>query len=157
VQGRPVTTSSAASTASSSSSSKKSAKKAAKSAKKQAKQSQRSQSPAVADDEAVLAQILKSTISTRGIMGQPDWAELERWMHCGASARFVLQGAAWKWAVLVCASASTHKALMAALLDGWHLLDWLEVGVCRSTFSFLMHRCHCTLHLLEPCCAGRPL
>jgi hypothetical protein len=126
LQGRPPATSSATSSASSS---KKSAKKAAKSAKKQAKQSQRSQSPAVADDEAVLAQILKSTNSFHGTMGQPDWEELERWMHCGASARFVLREAALTWAAMVFASACTHEAMMAALLDGWHLLDLLEVGI----------------------------
>jgi hypothetical protein len=90
-------------TPSAASSSKKSAKKAAKSAKKQAKQQQ--PNPASGSGAAV-----------------PGSLEL-------------FQGRALAWAGMVLgfalsALAGVQEVLSAAVLDGWQLLDWLEVCTC---------------------------
>jgi hypothetical protein len=97
-QGQHATAAPNATSSSSSSSSKKSAKKAAKSAKKQAKQQQ----PMAA-------------ASTSG----------ER---PAASTCRALLGAAHQWAAVVLKLAWRNTIQRAALLDGWQLLDWLEVG-----------------------------
>jgi hypothetical protein len=79
------------------SSSKKSSKKAAKSAKKQAKQ-QPNQPSSVASTLVTLP----STPAT-------------------------FRGKALEWAATVVGLALCQEEMLAAVLDGWQLLDWLEV------------------------------
>jgi hypothetical protein len=40
----------------------------------------------------------------------------------------LLQGTALDWAAAVLGLAQRHAVLRAAVLDGWQLLDWLEVS-----------------------------
>jgi hypothetical protein len=39
-----------------------------------------------------------------------------------------LQGTALEWAAVVLGLARRHEVLRAAVLEGWQLLDWLEVS-----------------------------
>jgi hypothetical protein len=82
------------------SSCKKPAKKGAKGAKKQAKQSQRRSALRMTDEEYV-----------------------------SAAQTHMMQQQAYGWATWLLALAREDPFLAAAALDGWQLLDWLEVWI----------------------------
>jgi hypothetical protein len=83
-------------------------------------------SSASADEQSVKAAVQALTSRSRG-RAVPDFEDLDRWMDCPATARLMLREAAQKWAAMTFVTAGLHEALMAALLDRWQLLDWLEV------------------------------
>jgi hypothetical protein len=117
------------------SSSKKSAKRAAKSAKKQAKQLVRQPAASASEQSTVVAASRRLKGSTHSAVPGSSTSGREA-EGDAAHARSMVRDAIWAWSDVVFSSALKHEVLMAALVERWQLLDWLEVM---------------TLHLLEHC------